>query len=122
MQAAIAEDVALGLGIAGEKLGFEIEIAEQAPDRWREARALRAGLEEEAVPAHGFDHAAGAITGFEHKRQYAGLLQTKRAGKAGDSGANDDDLFRVSHCRLSQSNGPGAAKVYAALGLLEIDV
>lgn len=104
MKAAIAENETLRPGIAGEKLRFKIQFADEVPDAGWEARKLRSGLKEKTVLLNRTDHAAGTIGGFENEWRQSELPETVGASETGQASADDDDFFGVSHGKASLSN------------------
>lgn len=80
MQASVTVDVALGLGIAGQKFGFEVQLADQLPDGSWEARELRASFKQKAISAGRANDATGTITGLENERRKSELLEPVGAG------------------------------------------
>ena len=97
MQAAISEDVALRLRIAGHEFPFEVQLTNQVPYRCRKSRALRPCFEYKSISSYCGDHAAGAWGGFQYDRLNAQLPQAERARKTTDPAADYDRFVYMPH-------------------------
>jgi len=97
MKAAVPENVALRLRIAGYEFFFKVELTDQVPHRCRKSRTLRTCFEYKSVSSYRGDHAAGAWGRFQYDRLNAQLPQAERASEAADSAADDHCFVYVPH-------------------------
>jgi hypothetical protein len=104
METSASEYVSFGFRIAGYKLLFETQVADQPPHGCRKSRALRPGLEKKAVSSDCSNQAAGAFRSFQKPGMEPQLLQAVSASQARDSRADYYHFFFVSQVEQSLSN------------------
>src|SRR5271156_6168820 len=97
VQAAVSQNVALGLRIARHEFAFQVQLAHQVPHRRRKSGALRPSFKHKSVSPHGGDHAAGASGSFQHERFNSQLSQAKRACQTAQTAADYHRFVYVPH-------------------------